>query len=265
MPSASRKSFGRVQRKAAARILVRPPTRPSSGAQTINEILGDSSRLSRRSPIPQQYRTVVNWGNSTPIVGEHVAHVINPPAAVALAINKLSALSAMQAAGVRVPNFTREAPEPRRGIWLARHNLTGSAGHGIQVVREGEPLPAAPLYVEYVRKAAEYRLHVAFGRVMFCQFKLRKNDNEQTADQKLIRNHDNGWVFAPRSVEELHLTVKEEALKAVAALGLDFGAVDMIISKKDSLPFVLEVNTAPGISSPTLRTEYERVFKEFLL
>lgn len=263
MPAVSRKSSFQTKRKVA-HILVRPPVRPSSGAQTINELLGDHSRLSRRSPIPRQFRTVVNWGNSTPIIGENVTRIINAPDKIAVAVNKLTALSTMQAAGVRVPEFTREAPTARRGIWLARHSLTGSGGDGIQVVREGEDIPAAPLYVGYVRKTAEYRLHVAFGEVVFCQLKLRKNDNQQSDDQKLIRNYDNGWVFAPRPVEELPLTVKEEAVKAVTALGLDFGAVDMIMSKKDNLPFVLEVNTAPGLSSPTLKAAYERVFKENL-
>ena len=265
MPSQSRRFSPIRRRTPVAHIMVRPPTRPSGGAQALNEALGEASRLVRRVPIPRQYTTIINWGNSNPIEAQHNVRVVNNPAAISVAVNKSSALSAMQAAGVRVPTFTREAPQDHRGIWLARHSLTGSGGNGIQVVREGEPMPDAPLYVQYVRKTAEYRIHVAFGTVFMCQFKLRRADNEQTADQKLIRNHDNGWVFAPRPVDELPLTVKEEAIKAVAALGLDFGAVDMIICKREDLPYILEVNTAPGIESPTLKQEYGRIFRENLL
>lgn len=260
MPSVSKRRLRKL-----ARILVRPPERPSSGAQKMNQILGEDSILSRRSPVPRQFRTVVNWGNSSPLVGNHVNRIINRPEAIAVAVNKLSALSAMQAAGVRVPAFSTGKPADRRGMWLARHSLTGSGGAGIQVVRKDNEMPTAPLYVKYVPKTTEFRIHVAFGEAVLCQYKLRKNEAEQTPDQKLIRNHDNGWVFAPRPLEDLDLTVKQEAIKAVAALGLDFGAVDMIVGKADNLPYVLEVNTAPGMESPTLMEAYADVFRRNLL
>lgn len=252
------------RKRKLARILVRPPNRPSNGAQTINNLLGEMSRLSRRSPVPRQYRAVVNWGNPSPLeVGDHV-RIVNKPQSCSSAINKLSAMSTMQAEGVRVPEFTREPPEEARGIWLARTSLTGSGGAGIKVVRRGDAFPAAPLYVKYVPKLEEWRVHVAFGKGILAQKKLRQSNNEQTADQKLIRNHDNGWVFAPRTLDA-DQSLMDEAIKAVSALGLDFGAVDIVVGKDDGLPYVLEVNTAPGIESPTVKAAYEEAFKEALL
>lgn len=262
MPLVKKRLLNKPRRKLA-HVLVRPPTRPSTGAQVVNEVLGSAAMLSRRTPVLKQFRFIINWGNSTPLEVRHDVKVFNQPAAIAVAVNKLSAMSAMQAAGVRVPEFSTTAPVAPRSIWLARCNLLGSGGDGIKVVREGEAFPAAPLYVRYVPKVDEWRIHVAFGRAILAQKKLRQVDNEQTPDQKLIRNHDNGWVFAPRDLDmDVSDALKVEAVKAVTALGLDFGAVDLVVGKKDSLPYILEVNTAPGIESPTLKEAYSLAFSQ---
>lgn len=249
-------------RKKLARILVRPPIRPSEGAQAMNAMFGSDSKLSRLDPVPRQYHTVINWGNTSPLnTGGRDVRVLNKPEAIAGAVNKLLALGTLRDGGVRVPDFSAHAPAEAGDIWLARTVLGGSGGAGIVVVRPGESFPDAPLYVKYIRKTMEMRIHVAFGQPIFLQLKLRQSNNEQTADQKLIRNHDNGWVFAPRPIEGPILEAAAvEAVKAVAALGLDFGAVDLIVGKKDVQPYVLEVNTAPGIQSPTLIDAYRDVF-----
>lgn len=262
MPRVLRTSSHR--RVKLARILVRPPSRASAGAQAINTMLGDNSKLSRRDPVPRQYRTVVNWGNPNPLSYNDGVEVLNPPSAVATAINKLSALTALKAADVRVPEFTTTVPVS--GLWLARTVLQGSCGHGIVVIREGdEHKVEAPLYTKYIKKTKEIRVHVAFGEAIFLQYKKRQNGAEQTADQKLIRNYDNGWVFCPRSLDEAPAGSKELAVAAVQALQLHFGAVDLVIGKEDGLPYVLEVNTAPGIESPTLAEAYKSAFHRRLL
>ena len=56
----------------------------------------------------------------------------------------------------------------------------------------------------------------------------------------------------------------EEAEEAVLALGLDFGAVDLVLCKDTGLPYVLEVNTAPGLHSPTVLAAYVEAIKEML-
>jgi glutathione synthase/RimK-type ligase-like ATP-grasp enzyme len=55
-------------------------------------------------------------------------------------------------------------------------------------------------------------------------------------------------------------TVEEQAIKAVQALGLDFGSVDVIWNERHSLPYVLEVNTAPGLVGTTV-TNFVNAFK----
>jgi glutathione synthase/RimK-type ligase-like ATP-grasp enzyme len=255
----SLKSSRRPKRKLA-RVLVRPPTRPSEGAQTIRNLLSDNAKLSRLNPVPKQYHTVINWGNPTGFTsGAGQIPCFNHPAAVAKAINKIVALQALQEGYVRVPEFTTKLEEAK-DIWFARTTITGSAGAGIRVVRKGEEIPEAPLYTRYIKKEEEWRVHVAFGQVIFAQIKLRQNGSEQDKDQKLIRNHDNGWVFGPRPIEDLPTDSAEQAIKAVAALSLDFGAVDLVIGKKDNLAYVLEINTAPGIESEGLKAAYKSAF-----
>jgi glutathione synthase/RimK-type ligase-like ATP-grasp enzyme len=230
-------------------------------------MLGAIAMLSRRSPVLRQFRAVVNWGNSTPLqVGADVK-VYNAPSYIVRASNKLTALQIMQRDGVRVPEFfdsKAAVPAERKDIYLARTALTGSCGVGIHVVRAEDVVPDAPLYVKYIKKLDELRLHVAFGKVIFLQYKKRQSEAEQTADQKLIRNHGNGWVFCPRPVEEAPADSAAQAVLAVQALGLEFGAVDIVVGKKDNMPYVLEVNTAPGIESPTLSTAYQQAFSQEL-
>lgn len=245
-------------------ILIRPPTRPSNGAQTIRQALGSVARLSRRDPVPRQYNRIINWGNSAPIRSVRTdVKVLNKPEAVANASNKLAAFRKMSEAEVSIPEISTTVPSITDGdIWFARTSLTGSAGHGIVVLRSGDNIPAAPLYVRYVRKTAEFRIHVANGQAIFVQQKRRKGGVEQSADQKLIRNHDNGWVFCPVDLNEVQQEWKDEAVKATLSLGLDFGAVDCIVGRSDNKLYILELNTAPGLESPGLIAAYTEAFRE---
>lgn len=254
-----------ARRKPLARVLVRPPTRPSNGAQVIRNGLDTVARLSRVERIPKQYKVVLNWGNPTPVYGDPLARMINKAEAVRKAIDKLVSLKTMAEAGVRLPPYLTNKPELKKGdVWLARTILNGSGGAGIKVIRSKDEVPDAPLYVKYIPKMTEYRVHVVAGNVIFAQQKKRKSDASQTDDQKLIRNHANGWVFCPVDVGTLTEDVRNVAIAAVAALGLDFGAVDLIVGKSDSLAYALEVNTAPGLESEGLIDAYVRAFTELV-
>lgn len=46
------------------------------------------------------------------------------------------------------------------------------------------------------------------------------------------------------SVEKLPVKVKKIAIKAIKTLGLDYGGVDILISKRD--PLIIDVNSNPG-------------------
>lgn len=193
--------------------------------------------------------------------------VLNKPEAVANAINKARAFELWsKVEGLRIPPFyTSRDSVPRTGIILARSSGTSSGGDDITVVRPGEDLPDVPLYVGYIPKTLEYRVHVANSKAIFVQQKKRKSETEQTKDEKLIRNHANGWVFCPLELDDVSPEIKDAAVMAVHGLGLCFGACDIILGRDDNHPYVLECNTCPGITSPTLLNAYKEAFQEWLM
>jgi glutathione synthase/RimK-type ligase-like ATP-grasp enzyme len=72
-------------------------------------------------------------------------------------------------------------------------------------------------------------------------------------DLNYIRSHGAGWVYCVRDIRHID-SVYEIGIRAVQALGLDFGAVDVYFWK--DCPHVLEVNTAPGLSGATTISAY---------
>lgn len=115
---------------------------------------------------------------------------------------------------------------------------------------------------EYFKAKDEFRVHVICGSVVFCQRKALRTDDDRPEEPNFyIRNHSNGFIFQQNNIEVPEM-VKQESIKAVNALGLDFGAVDIRFkrsrSQGDSCK-VLEVNTAPSLTGNTLKA-YTDVF-----
>lgn len=208
---------------------------------------------------PRAADLIVNWGGSAPIEGP--ARVLNSPAAVAVASNKRSSFEAFRAAGVSIPDFwTARADVPDDAFpCVCRTILSGHSGAGIVVAETREQLVDAPLYVRYVPKQDEYRVHVFQGRVIAVQRKARRLDVENPNWR--IRNHANGFVFARDGVVAPELVVNS-AISAVSALGLDFGGVDVIWNDRRGAAYVLECNTACGLEGATV-DDYAGAIREF--
>ena len=224
-------------------------------------------------------KTVINWGASE--VSDEVAkcNIINPPSIVAVASNKLKFFKAVQQFNdaiyeededfsdvVEFPMFTASKRTAlswvRAGkIVVERHKLTGNSGEGIRLVEAEDDLTNAPLYVMYIPKKQEYRVHVANGMVVDLQRKARRRD---VADEDInwqIRNHDNGFIFQ-RNDLVVPPSVERQAVNACKAVGLDFGAVDIVFNDKQQRAYVLEINTAPGLTGSTLEG-YVKRFKDW--
>jgi glutathione synthase/RimK-type ligase-like ATP-grasp enzyme len=224
----------------------------------------------------QNDKIIINWGSSQPIEswdnGRRV--LLNKPSAVSLACDKLKTFRKLlphvdiNIPRVWTPDNFQEAQQllddSTTPILLARSLLSGHSGAGITVLRRGERIPQdAKIVVEYIKKKSEYRAHVVNGEVILLIQKKKRNGVEQTRDQALIRSHDNGWIFACNDVETPPETLKPMCIKAVAALGLDFGAVDVIVAQDDSV-FILEVNTAPGLEGETTINAYRDAFQRMV-
>lgn len=206
---------------------------------------------------------VINWGNKliTPFNRRGVIAVINTKEAVAQAANKITTFSVLTRAGVVTVPWTVDIAYAKGwikdSVVMCRHTVTSSQGAGIEVVQPGHELPRCPLFTKFIPKAHEYRVHVAFGKVIDFTKKRRQNGGV-TSDY--IKNYANGWVFC-REDAALPTMISEACVKAIAALGLHFGAVDVLYKEKENKYYILEVNTAPGIEGSTL-TSYVKAFKE---
>lgn len=245
----------------------------SEGAKALSAAIGAKRIKHKNSKFKPRGKTVINWGSSQlpPFPG---AKIINQPEAVALATNKLTFFKTFGEDSDLVVPYTTDVAKVRE--WLqagktvvARTKLTGHSGEGI-VLLEGKDaeIVKAPLYTLYVPKKDEYRVHVARKQVenannifvFDIQRKAKKADVEE-ANFK-IRNLANGFIYARNELVTPEC-VEDVALKAFEALGLDFGAIDIIYNAKQDRAYVLEVNTAPGLTGTTL-DNYVKMFGEIL-
>lgn len=213
-------------------------------------------------------KTVLNWGNSPVNTPLEVlkCRILNHPEAVSKAVNKLTTFKLLKDAGVTIPEFSDTKEEASK--WLAagktvvvREVLNGYGGNGIKLIENPAEIPDAPLYTQYIPKTEEYRVHVFKNEAFFIQRKARK---KEIADDKInwkVRNLAGGFIFANQDVQVAE-ACQQEAIKAVQALGLDFGAVDIIWNKNRNKYYVLEINTAPGLTGTTLE-KYAEKFKEY--
>ncbi len=248
-------------------IRVYPYRAKSRSANRLARILGGTIiKPGGNLVLPNTWDTVINWGSSEcPYTSD--VKVLNRPEAIALASNKKRAFVALQSAGVSIPNFaTTSESVSWKGVTVVRHKLTGHSGEGIEIVEAGETLPPAPLYVEYVKKEDEYRIHVIGESITTIQRKGARKDFDGKPDFR-VRNHKNGFVFVRNGDDGEKIkppqAVLDQAVKAIQALGLDFGAVDIIYNRSQERAYVLEVNTAPGMEGSTIG-DYAEGFKKFL-
>ena len=246
-------------------MFVYPYKKGSKSAKALGKALGIKV-LTRPKQSKYKKGLVISWG-STPnhLVNNAAFKGLNAPIAVLKACNKLTSFQLLKESMVSVPCFTTDI-EVAKG-WIAdeevvvcRKLLRSHSGKGIVIASKVEELVVAPLYVKYFKKSHEYRWHVFNGKVIDAVKKRKKNDAANY--NKYIRVHGNGWVFCRNDIV-LSEGLKSLAINAVKALGLDFGAVD-IVSKSDGEAKVLEVNTAPSLSGPTTLKSYTDAVKEYV-
>lgn len=232
--------------------------RQSRGAKALAKAL--KGRRYRTGDEVRPNDIIINWGDGKCTLN----NVLNQPSAVEIASNKKKSFEIFAAKGVPVPRFaTGKETVTWSGKTVCRHKLTGHSGEGIEIVESGKELPDAPLYVEYKKKMVEYRIHVGTAneetRVITVQRKARDLSVPDECVNWEVRNHSNGFVFA-REGAYPNNDVVEAACNAIRAIGLDFGAVDIIWNEHERKAYVLEINTAPGLEGQTIE-DYAEFFR----
>lgn len=207
---------------------------------------------------------VLNWGRSSLSDEAMKCRILNHPRAVEIAGNKLLAFTKLQRDGVSTVEFCTVKGEAQE--WLdeghsvvCRKVLRGHSGEGIEVVEPKGTLIDCPLYTRYQKRSAEYRIHIFLGEVIGIQRKVRNPEVPVEEVNWQVRSHNNGFIFQRKDVNPPLCVIEQSAL-AVKALGLEFGAVDVIYNGHHDKAYVLEVNTAPGLVGSTLE-EYVDAIK----
>lgn len=211
------------------------------------------------------HKTVINWGASAVPFEATKCMLLNPPEKVNEVIDKLNFFKVLEGKKI-TPRFTTDIKIAKRWIKnnkkivVCRTIINSSSGRGIVLSNKINTLVDAPLYVRYVPKKDEYRIHIFDNRIIDIQKKAMKY-GEKDANFK-IRNRASGFVYKREDIEP-PLEVEEVALQAFKAFSLHFGAVDVIWTENTKKALVLEINTAPGLEGQTV-VSYAEAIKEYL-
>ena len=250
----------------SAFLLYHKKTRPTG--RTIARALGIRHGVNP-DDIPSDTTKVIRWGNAKTIRRSGIEY-INPARGIMLAGDKLATLQKLEEEGVPHVEFSLTQPTPtdRHEFWFGRKRR-GFGGHDIVAIDSAgrKFIPQAGLqydhpeaqqrfqtcefFTKYVDNKREYRIHVANGEIIRYQRKYARHPELATVR---VQNHKNGYVFK-QPHNRLHSDRTDACIAAVEALGLDFGAVDMIVEVTGENPRgttrILEVNTAPSCSPKT--------------
>jgi glutathione synthase/RimK-type ligase-like ATP-grasp enzyme len=252
------------------RYRILPYRQGSKSAKALAEALGGKVLLLEGSKfVPKSDDVIINWGNVGNINGvllQHLDMLENDPCVIRRASNKRAFFQLMQEAGhdAIIPAFwtsRQNIPDDAFPI-VCRTSLAGHSGDGIVLSDSPAGLVDAPLYVQYIKKEQEYRVHIGKKGDSYVTIAVqRKARNSSVPDHAVnwrVRNHANGFVFV-REGFTAPAAVIDAARLALGASGLDFGAVDVIWNSHQERAYVLEINTAPGLEGQTV-TDYANFF-----
>jgi hypothetical protein len=174
-------------------------------------------------------------------------------------VNKVFQYTWFAERGLSSLEFT-QSPE-MAAAWVAggkivfgRKYLNSSCGKGIVIFEPNTantPLTdVCPVYTVYKKKKREFRVHVFKGVVVSVVEKRKKTGWTDQRETK-VRNLANGYIFC----QEVHNEpegLRELALAAAAVSPSDFRGVDIGYNEKNNDLFVIEVNSAPGITGANI-------------
>jgi glutathione synthase/RimK-type ligase-like ATP-grasp enzyme len=217
------------------------------GALKISEQSDDVELIRRTAP-----ETDINWGRNK------ANSQLNPD--ISNVTNKRRMRELFKEHGVPTPHLYGDdeflhfpvvgRPDTHtkgRGFWKC-NNLRDYE----KAIRGTRKKKAATHFMEYVEADREYRVHVFKGKSIRISQKVFTDESKKE--------------YTTGKPGDIRLrNVREAAKQALEAVGLDFGAVDILArGENNSDVWVLEVNAAPGLggSMPRLYAETFRKWKD---
>lgn len=212
---------------------------------------------------------LLNWGCSATLPGTEV--VGNDPDVVAAISNKLRCFEILR--DDNIPTVEWTASRHVAQDWLdegsavyERHLLRSHSGNGIAVkFPGGAPVAQAPLYTRKIRgRFAEYRIHVVAGNVIAGQRKrrmttetLRERGMDVPEDRlrNAVRTYANGWAFTQTDADPGE-DARNVCIAAMDSVGAISGCVDIAVTERRGQVYVIEINSAPALRSPTIYAAY---------
>ena len=216
------------------------------------------------NPPEERQDIMIRWGSiiRTP---RRADTVINKRESIELTLDKLGSLRLFRDHNVPVPRairLTEGSAEAMQYPALARKRNHHQALDVVLCMQVEDAVRAmnngSEYLVEYVPTRAEYRIHVFREEVIKSS---QKTLRDPATTIPWVRNHDHGYIFTRPRIRPSR-RILNAAIDAVASADLDFGAVDVLLAD-DGFPYVLEVNTGPGLVASGLR-KYSEKFAEVL-
>lgn len=239
--------------------------RGSTGAFALNKHLG-ATRLRRfdginfwdkpyvRPTTVEPGSTIICWGATLSEMDD--VRVLN---SMNRSMNKFEEVNKLQAAGVATIKAVKSNSSPTymRSLGYIPRSKYHQGGLDLLGMEE-ERYDYWTVKLNFVK---EFRVHSFAGKSIRAGQKVLRDGfhvvseaewhpNTETLAHPWVRGWDGGWKLSYkdfRSTPEM----RDLAHRAVSAMGLVFGAVDMGQTEDGKL-YVLEVNTAPGIEGGTI-------------
>lgn len=247
--------------------------RPNLGRTSALAIKRDSGHsmdvvLNRDYDLKEKYDLVIRWGCTTTV---RAGRVLNHASAIGRVNNKWlfrkEMMSDDEMSGY-VPRTLESLEEWELKKEQFPHVVVRphfhSQGRDILLVhKDHEDLKDRLLYAEcnipnhyvteIVNKKEEYRVYVVQGRAVCVAKKQPYNSSD------FAWNVAQGGSFENVRWSDWPLKAVKIAIKATNFMALDFGGVDIIIDQNDK-PFILEINSAPSLTSAYRQACFSKAF-----
>lgn len=239
----------------------------SKGSRALSKAL-NIKRVNNNKRLIKNGTYLINWGATVLPDKTKNCIILNNPETVKETVNKKTFFKKHQHLRYNdkpiFPFFTDDIEEAKEvlnsgKIILCRTVLNGKGGAGITLARKGEDLIPAPLYVKYILKKNEYRVHMFNNEIIDVQEKSHKFEYDNP--NWFIRNHANGFIYKRQGIN-IPQCVLDVAKIIFKESGLDFGAIDIIYNDRYKRAYILEINTAPGLEGITIQ-KYVNEFNKY--